>query len=150
MSFMNSLNKKHKPLRRKFFSAEHVCNKRERESVGAIKPDEVYDICATENWYSTEFDTDTLNTAKFVAFRTSFRFKIKKKNERKDREKKPRIKKTSLLLHQDVMNLFTYDKTYFERIRVCCVAWYSKKHRKNRQPIKFGVHQNWCLFMIIQ
>lgn len=33
-----------------------------------------------------------------------------------DREKK-QTKKTSLLLHQDVINLFTYDKTYFERIR---------------------------------
>lgn len=47
-----------------------------RESVGAIKPDEVYDICATENWYSTKFDTDTLNTTEFVAIRTSFRLKI--------------------------------------------------------------------------
>lgn len=50
-----------------------------RESIGAIKPDEVYDICVTKNWYSTEFDTDTLNTTKFVTFRTSFRLKIKEK-----------------------------------------------------------------------
>lgn len=56
-----------------------------RESVGAIKPDEVYDICATENWYSTKFDTDTLNTTEFVAIRTSFRLKIKKKKKASER-----------------------------------------------------------------